>query len=670
MPPSNTTPGTATVISSLPYTTTQDPTGSSPDTTYVPPCNSSAIHLPLWFTYTPTPGITALGFHFNRTSPGSYDPVLTAWQGTPPTLTLVVPSGPTSCFSLWDANGGYASLNVAPGTTYYFQLSDDSGVADAQLLFEVTAQMPATAPIGSFLVTNDQIGFPAVLLNRTTGAVLQVFGFPASEQGDWLPDGTLAILAETPTTPFLILNVYDSQLTLLRQVSSWITAPYDKAGPITSNGVDTWYVVGQSESVPSPFCRVYQITVGGTVVTSWDIWTAVGGTTGTNRAQGIAVEPDGSVLYFLRRRITVGGSELISVGRWDLVSNVPLSDAVPGNPLWTDNGRDLFRLADGSLLFYTTDTVLRYTTGGTLLNTYPLSGAGSTPRLRPDPSDATVFWVMHWPSGPTGGLPAHFTKIRLSDGAVLADVVTTIVEPGHSAGPPQFGPSQCCPLLLNPLAITGGGGGGTTGTIVVQKTATPATAALFDFTAGGGLTPTSFSLPDGGTQTFTAVPVGSGYSVTETGPAGWTVGYSVSNGSPQTNLGVAAGETVIVTVSNANPPPDAPLTYVIRRLRRFALPWDEANRKKTLQRLELIGQVGLGDATTTDPVIMLRLSKDGGYTWSNEIHMHVGKIGEYLKRVYVHRLGQGRNWVVELTSTDPVAWAWVECLVDLEAGPS
>ncbi len=65
------------------------------------------------------------------------------------------------------------------------------------------------------------------------------------------------------------------------------------------------------------------------------------------------------------------------------------------------------------------------------------------------------------------------------------------------------------------------------GQIVVVKDATPDDPQDFSFTAGGGLTPASFSLDDdangtlSNTQSFNSVVPGSGYSVAETVPAGW-----------------------------------------------------------------------------------------------------------------------------------------------------
>src|SRR5205085_10381765 len=92
------------------------------------------------------------------------------------------------------------------------------------------------------------------------------------------------------------------------------------------------------------------------------------------------------------------------------------------------------------------------------------------------------------------------------------------------------------------------------GTIKIKKVTDPspdATDTSFSFTAGGGLSPTSFSLKNGGTQTYTGVNPGSGYNVAETVPSGWDLtSATCDDGSPVTNIDVGPGETVTCTFTN------------------------------------------------------------------------------------------------------------------------
>jgi hypothetical protein len=63
---------------------------------------------------------------------------------------------------------------------------------------------------------------------------------------------------------------------------------------------------------------------------------------------------------------------------------------------------------------------------------------------------------------------------------------------------------------------------------------------------------------------------------------------------------------------------------------------------------------GVGLSGESDPVIMMKYSNDGGYTWSNIRSSSPGGIGEYSARVIWRRLGSARNRVYEITMSDPV----------------
>ena len=90
-------------------------------------------------------------------------------------------------------------------------------------------------------------------------------------------------------------------------------------------------------------------------------------------------------------------------------------------------------------------------------------------------------------------------------------------------------------------------------TIVVSKVTVPSpdpTDTSFGFTGGGGLSPASFSLKNGGSRTFADLVPRAGYSVAETTPSGWDSTGVCSDGSPVSNIDVAPGETVTCTFTN------------------------------------------------------------------------------------------------------------------------
>ncbi len=93
--------------------------------------------------------------------------------------------------------------------------------------------------------------------------------------------------------------------------------------------------------------------------------------------------------------------------------------------------------------------------------------------------------------------------------------------------------------------------------IRIVKDAQPNDPQDFSFTAGGGLSPSTFSLDDDSNGTlsnervFTAVAPGSGYSVAETVPANWQQSSATcSDGSPVSNIDVSQGEIVSCFFTN------------------------------------------------------------------------------------------------------------------------
>lgn len=71
-----------------------------------------------------------------------------------------------------------------------------------------------------------------------------------------------------------------------------------------------------------------------------------------------------------------------------------------------------------------------------------------------------------------------------------------------------------------------------------------------------------------------------------------------------------------------------------------------------------LGNAAGADPIETDPVMMIRYSVDGGYTFSNELTRGLGQQGQGDRRVIVNRLGmlKAKGLVVECSISDPVAF--------------
>lgn len=90
-------------------------------------------------------------------------------------------------------------------------------------------------------------------------------------------------------------------------------------------------------------------------------------------------------------------------------------------------------------------------------------------------------------------------------------------------------------------------------------------------------------------------------------------------------------------------------------LRRWRTPNNE-NKNIFYYSLTIDSQGGVGlDGTGqgTAPVMMLRISNDGGHTFANERRVSMGAIGQYRNRAVFRRLGRSENRVYELSGTDP-----------------
>lgn len=92
----------------------------------------------------------------------------------------------------------------------------------------------------------------------------------------------------------------------------------------------------------------------------------------------------------------------------------------------------------------------------------------------------------------------------------------------------------------------------------------------------------------------------------------------------------------------------------IRWLRRCPLPWAN-NARVVVPELELLHEPGLGvnAGQGADPVAMMRISFNGGQTWSVERRRALGKQGEYDVAARWFRCGSGPKPVVEFSGTDP-----------------
>ena len=72
-----------------------------------------------------------------------------------------------------------------------------------------------------------------------------------------------------------------------------------------------------------------------------------------------------------------------------------------------------------------------------------------------------------------------------------------------------------------------------------------------------------------------------------------------------------------------------------------------------IYRLRLDMEQGVG-FPAVPPQIMLQISRDGGYTYGNEMWVNMGSLGQYRRRAEWRRLGVSRSYVFKFRITDPI----------------
>jgi hypothetical protein len=92
--------------------------------------------------------------------------------------------------------------------------------------------------------------------------------------------------------------------------------------------------------------------------------------------------------------------------------------------------------------------------------------------------------------------------------------------------------------------------------------------------------------------------------------------------------------------------------------------------RTTINALQVICEPGVGLVTgepqDMDPHMRFRFSRDGGLTWIAGDDIPMGKIGETLNRARVTQLGQGRNWVFEITISARVKKVILGAIAEVE----
>ena len=113
-------------------------------------------------------------------------------------------------------------------------------------------------------------------------------------------------------------------------------------------------------------------------------------------------------------------------------------------------------------------------------------------------------------------------------------------------------------------------------------------------------------------------------------------------------------------------------SYIIRER---TTPVIQANKKVLFHgSFEVLFEMGVGLNENNnlgfgkDPQLIMNISDDCGYNWSNSRYKSMGKIGNYSNRCKFTLLGKSRNRVYKVTVTDPVKVILIGFVIDLSEG--
>lgn len=534
-----TTTGAVTFATPMPLTnitfnTALDIGSVLPYDAVIDPRDSSGFAQELWFQYTAVTGDIALGAWFFGDLT-NYKPFVKVWKSPIPLTMWYVDQ-----FNSID-NNKRIQIPLVVGTTYFFQVKPDTASeASATLTVNILRAPDNPHQIGDIFIPGDAfVPVIAAVLDPVNDYIVRRFVYPLefAEGGDVSPGNGRILIQKGTQNKVSLLNGADfSNITDISVVTSNL---YPKIR--TCLGTDVWFVAKNNNSATQ--LTVYKINNSGSIVTTWGPF-AVGG---SNRA--IAASNDESILYV--SEATISGS---AVRRYDLVGSAFTTDLV--SPVLGYAINDILVLDDDSIVVMYAKGgppdlyVKRFDASGTLLNTYTFSDYTGAENRMAYSFESDSFWVWYQINNPTVGL-SRFQKIKASDGTILKTLLKVrydgdgmpIYAPPATATPLyQFGPVASCPFMVLQASSS-------TGAIIVRKVTIPSDTTLFDINTVN-LSPSSYQLANGDERTHSGLTPASNYEVSESSNALYDTVISVSNGSPANAIAVAAGETVIVTITN------------------------------------------------------------------------------------------------------------------------
>ncbi len=94
------------------------------------------------------------------------------------------------------------------------------------------------------------------------------------------------------------------------------------------------------------------------------------------------------------------------------------------------------------------------------------------------------------------------------------------------------------------------------------------------------------------------------------------------------------------------------------------------HQRMAIDRVEVLFECGLGlpSGQGSDPVMSLMWSRDGGETWGAPRSLPMGAAGAFNTRAVQRQLGIGRDWVLELSGSEPIPTRLIDAFIEVRLG--
>ena len=419
MVPTNTTPQTAIVITTLPYKNVQN-VQQAPDQTAYPGCGGTPQRHAVWYRYVTGPTEYMISIGCTGVPAGAnYYPVQGVWKGDLTGLYMNLdPTGkPVHTFCGGRNGENWLEVPVTPNTLYYFQITQGRSTGttepiDYPLTFEVRSAPTDAAVPGDHLISDDTSGFGAKVVSQVTGKITAYL--PTLDGNDMYASLKRGLVAS---------QYLGSKMLILDPSQNWkqvaVITPIGGLDNIL-NSDNHFFLISRSKGTRDgrtvDITNIQEILPDGTIVMTRTV---------TVFAFPVMISADGAIYYY--------GDDVNyqAVHRWDLVNNVPLPDFTPGYGASEESGFGWTDPMTGHILMtwrfggFAQVKLREYLPDGTLLKTTDMTPLGID-RMYPD-LYASVFsvWGTH-----------GFGKVKT---AIATSYYVTVQSPGITTqtGTPQ-----------------------------------------------------------------------------------------------------------------------------------------------------------------------------------------------------------------------------------------